>query len=394
MKNRPADIEYEGLNIDKEKVKSAKPTLNEKNFIEHHTYIFERHKIWVKKEVKKLPSPWTDDEIFKKYKFTNVRRELDRESLWLINNISKNANLTLEEKILFSLLFRIYNKGDTFEALNIIEDLPILEFGEDGINEFREKGNKFLEENPDFLFFTSAFLTSGIKRAWGYPKHFMKSENLTEEEKRTIYEVVDTDGNIIKKTSFQEAFTMTKNDDNLIIKDCEDSMLARGLWLLSYARDKIKVHSKIVEANSATEVFEILQEVRGLSKFLAYQIFVDLTYIKDFKFSENEFTVSGPGCNWGLDFVFETKDGLNYEELLFWLKDNIVDLWKERGLEYDLEKLFEDLPEDDRNMNVMLLENSFCETSKRIRIIENPKNPRKIYRPTKKEFAKCIINEF
>src|SRR3990167_10684356 len=48
-------------------------------------FIQERESIRLKKESGE-PRPWTDDEIFLMYKFTNVRRMDDRVSQWLLKN--------------------------------------------------------------------------------------------------------------------------------------------------------------------------------------------------------------------------------------------------------------------------------------------------------------------
>lgn len=43
----------------------------------------ERHFIWHRRFVAKLPPPWTEDKILREYKFTNVYRELDRVTIWM-----------------------------------------------------------------------------------------------------------------------------------------------------------------------------------------------------------------------------------------------------------------------------------------------------------------------
>lgn len=120
MRNKGKDTPYNGVN--REKIKNANPKINIEELKIHHLYLTERHEIYKKKEILKLPrEEWTDDEVFKVYKFTNVRRELDRESRWLVQNISTNPKLDLEQKVLFSILFRTWNKGENFDKLNLIE---------------------------------------------------------------------------------------------------------------------------------------------------------------------------------------------------------------------------------------------------------------------------------
>ena len=128
---------------------------------------------------------------------------------------------------------------------------------------------------------------------------------------------------------------------------------------------------------------------------------MDLSYIKEFPFSENEFVVAGPGCKKGIDYIFTNKDGMTYEECLFWLRDMInydpnslfrcdeLREWEEENgyesREYNRFKLFNDLPEDDRIMNVMSIENCMCELSKYMRAVDGTGRPRNKYKPHKEE---------
>ena len=84
----------------------------------------------------------------------------------------------------------------------------------------------------------------------------------------------------------------------------------------------------------------------------------------------------------GLGFLFTDKDGMTDEECLFWVRDNIGESFKTiLGKPWDPYKLFSDLPEADRCLNVMSLENCFCELSKYIRAKTGTGRPRKKYKP-------------
>lgn len=49
-------------------------------------FMNERHSIYLKKQ-KGIPKPWTDDPILQYYKFTNIFRELDKDTVWVKENI-------------------------------------------------------------------------------------------------------------------------------------------------------------------------------------------------------------------------------------------------------------------------------------------------------------------
>ena len=58
----------------------ASKEVDEENFKLFFKTMFERQEVWYNRFIKKQPRPWTDDEFFANNKFTNVFRELDRNS--------------------------------------------------------------------------------------------------------------------------------------------------------------------------------------------------------------------------------------------------------------------------------------------------------------------------
>lgn len=328
MRNRPADVPYCG--VSEKKIKTAKPVLNEENFKHLYNFVVRRYLIHVRKDIKKKPAPWTKDPILQEFKFTNVRREHDRETIWVLNNIVNNPNLSYENKLMNIALYRMFNKSATLEIFGGTIDFNTFDdYAEDYVREmFQQK----LKDEPKYTFFTNAFLTCGIKVALGNQK--------------------DT------------------NDSFMPMRPIK---FAEKLWREGFV-DKIKA------CKNQKEVFNVIKSWNGLGEFLSYQIFVDFTYIPEFPFSENEFTVSGPGCIKGLKEVFKDFGGLSYDEALFWLRDNWESLMEERGYKWDADKLFVDLEPHDRKMNVMSLENCHCEISKYIRAHTGTGRPKNKYK--------------
>ncbi|EJB3710314.1 hypothetical protein MT251_004815, partial [Escherichia coli] len=89
-------------NVREMKIKTAKPTLNEAVIKEWFYHQRERTSIYYKKEILNLPPYWTDDKILRNYKFVNTKRTWDKETKWLLKNITNNNKLTYENKILNS----------------------------------------------------------------------------------------------------------------------------------------------------------------------------------------------------------------------------------------------------------------------------------------------------
>lgn len=79
------------------------------------------------------------------------------------------------------------------------------------------------------------------------------------------------------------------------------------------------------------------------------------------------------------------------EECLFWLRDNMNEMFNglsygdclPEGYEWNPEQLFKDRAVYDRYINVMSLENCFCELSKYMRTYNKTGRPKVKYKPTK-----------
>lgn len=313
MKNKPADILYGGL--DPERIKSAKPQFHPEHLEMFREFVLERYAIHVRKDILKQPAPWTDNPILREFKFTNVRREHDRTTKHLLALLNENKDDSYNNKLMNIILYRLYNKMETSDLIGWVD------WGSYDNDRIREN----LKKAPaGFVYFTDAFMTSGMKRCIlsQYPEEEFKYVN-------------------IPRVLNREKFNLVKG---------------------------------IKEAKTPSDVIETLKSINGIGSFLAYQMFVDFTYLEEFPWSENEFTVCGPGCMDGLSELFSEKDGLSYEELLFWLRDNCPFTPEE------LNALMIDVPEDERYMNVMSLENCMCELSKYIRAKEGTGRPRNKYK--------------
>lgn len=314
MRNKEGDIPYGGLNA--YKIRSAKPVFDAEVLEIFKYYVSERYNMHLLKDVQGKPFPWTKDMILSMYRFTNVRREQDKNSRYLLQMMECFGNKLTPNMLGNILLFRLFNKIETMQYLDGWVDFE---------NYDPKLVRKQLSNTPEgYIYFTNAYLSSGMKKEFNkyFPKEPMRVMNIP---------------NVIHKFL-------------------------------------ILIYPKVCAASSPYEVIEALKSINGISDFLAYQLFVDLTYLEDFPWSENEFVVSGLGCSLGLDYLFEDKDGLTDEELLFWLRDNcpITREW--------CMKHMTDLPEEDRYMNVMSLENCMCELGKYMKTKLGVGRPRSRYK--------------
>lgn len=325
MRNKKKDIPYCGVR--KEVIDKAEPEVDEESLNLFMSYITERYRIHVRKDVLHKEQPWTENEYLLKFRFTNIRREHDRETLYLIRHVTSNAFLTYRQKLLNVILFRLFNKHETFDICGAPFKFGAIWSYTDAVDRVKA----YAKVDPDYVFFTGAFITTGTKS--GIKKLFPNEPS--------------TPACILK-------YMKRINTNGLM--------------------------NRIQDAQSPDEVFKALCNEVGIGYFLAYQMFVDFTYIREFPFSENEYVVVGPGCKKGLDYLFIDRDGMSYEECLFWLRDNWEYLRDYCGKAwFDPEKEMIDLKHYDRVMNVMSLENCFCEFSKYYRAVYDLGRPRNRY---------------
>lgn len=336
MKNKFNDVPYCGVR--ESKIWDACPTFIHGRFPMLVKYIKRRYNIHLRKDVYGKEKPWTKDPILRNFRFTNVRREHDKETIWLIKNIAENDELCYEDKLLNCILFRLFNKHETSELIEA--PIAFSEFDDWNPEAYRSVFEDKKLEDSNYSFFTGAFFTSGFKR------------------------------------TLRECYFPEEDSDNI-------SVCTRVMKFMKYLIDD-GVHKKIRCCETQESVYNTLRKYDGIGDFLCYQIFVDFTYVEEFPFSENEFVVAGIGCKKGLDELFSDRNGMTYEECLFWLRDN----WKSLNEKFIHdpkdrfipERDMKDLPEYDRVMNVMSLENCFCEFSKYVRASLGTGRPRKKYK--------------
>lgn len=303
MRNKCGDKEYCGCN--KEKVLSYNGKINMDNMKILYEYVSERNKVFIKKESGQ-PKPWTDNEIIRTYSFTNLRREQDKTTKWLINNISNNLSMDLHDRFYNSLLFRMYNRIDTAEVLELNKPFMLDD----------NKINNLMNMRSCY---TRAFRTLGLRRG----------------------------------LSRQYPFT---HDRLLPIAFVSDLEVLHGCLV---PRD-------ILQAETAEDAYVWFSKINGVGPFFAYQFFVDMTYMRWFPFSENEFVVCGPGAIRGLSYLFPEDCDLTDSEKVFWLRNNIDEIFKEIDPSYDVYEFFKSCWCEDYDCcwNVMSLENVVCEFSK------------------------------
>jgi hypothetical protein len=201
-------------------------------------------------------APWTDDEIIGAHRFTNVYRASDRVSQYLISHVIYEGSQAVDEVFFRTLLFKIFNRIDTWEYL--CEQVGVPSCGRFNIDEYA------------------------------------RCMDVAMNAKRKLYSAAY----IMPSPAFGNA-RKHRNHLELLAK-----MLKEGL------------PAKVAKAASLREVFELLVAQPSLGDFLAFQFAIDLNYSEIVNFSEMDFVVAGPGARDGISKCFSETDDLTEAEII------------------------------------------------------------------------------
>lgn len=238
-------------------------------------FAWERQEIFFRK-MRGTPAPWTSDPILAHYKFTNVYRASDRVSQYLIRHVIYDGNQSPEEVFFRIVLFRLFNKIETWELLKT--RLETVSFAEYSFPRY----DRILSE-----------ALAGGRRIYS-AAYIMPSG----------------------KTSFGHS---QKHRNHLRLLECmmEDELP----W-------------RIAQAASMRQAFDLLQSYPSIGNFLAYQFVTDLNYSTLLDFSEMEFVVPGPGALDGIHKCFSDLGGLNTADIIRLVTDRQEVEFERRGLTF------------------------------------------------------------
>ena len=237
--------------------------------------MYERMLIWKRRFIDQRPRPWTDNKIFRESKFTNVYRELDRNSQWQIKNILLDKSLSGINLIWKMMVFRFFNNPETFvkgmQEMGWQNGIPDWkDYDEDEfasfIDRIRQSG-----ENP----YTTAYLINS-QAAPGKSRDYCYT-------------------NLIIPT-------LHKNVPQLI--------------------------SVVRRAKTPEDIITYLKTMPAVADFIAHEFYQDFTYIPRYrgiefmKFDQNDFTNVGPGASIGIRLIYPSlKTVREQKQAIYWLRD-------------------------------------------------------------------------
>lgn len=224
------------------RLSSAKPT---EVYDTYWKFAAERQAIFFKR-FSRQPAPWTNDPILQRFKFTNAYRASDRVSQYLIQHVIYKGDQSNEEVFFRTLLFRIFNRIETWDLLTTeMDDVVCREYSFERYDEILTKA-----------------IAGGT-------------------------------------TIFSAAYVMPSGTSSF-----GESRKHRCFLRLLEQMMKNGVPQKLSDATSMREAFELIRSYPMMGDFLAYQYVTDLNYSTLTNFGEMDFVVPGPGARSGIRKCF------------------------------------------------------------------------------------------
>jgi len=273
MNNTLARNEIENLELVKKDWAPVVPTII---FDTYWRFAAERQAIFHKRIRSPLGS-WTKDSILQEYKFTNAYRASDRVSQYLIRNVIYDGDQSLEEVFFRIILFKLFNKIETWELLQ--RELDCISYAKYSFKKY----NKILGHAMDNknTIYSAAYIMPSGGSTFGYPKKHSNHLKLIEK----------------------------------MMKD--------------------RLYKKIHDAPKMAYAFELLLSYPTIGNFLAYQLVTDINYSKITDFSEMEFVVPGPGAKSGIKKCFASLGGLTEPEIILQVTKRQNQEFKRLGLQFE-----------------------------------------------------------
>lgn len=251
-----------------------------------------------------IPAPWTDDPILSAYRFCNTYRASDRESQYLIREVIYGAgdDPSAEDVLLRIIFFRLFSKSQTWELVQ--EETGPLTTRTFNFQRIDAALERALANGQRV--YTSAFILCA-NRAYGHAR---------------------------------------KHRNHLALLD---AMFGSG-----------HLPRAVAQAASLPVLYESLLDWPLLGPFMAYQMAIDINYSELVDFSEDDFTVAGPGAVRGIRKCFADPRGWRSDALIQWMVDRQEFEFERLGIDY--QDLF------GRRLHAIDCQNLFCEIDKYARV--------------------------
>lgn len=277
------------------------PTVRPAVYRTYWAFAAERHAVF-ERRLRDAEDPWTPDPILQTHRFCNAFRAADRVSQHLIQHAAYgDPSADADDIFLRVVLHRLFCRPTTWDLLE--RELGSISATTFQVPEYTTVLDRAFDSGQRL--YTGAYILCA-NRAYGFDR---------------------------------------KHHNHLALLD---AML------------KSRLPDRISRAASLRAVYEELIAWPLIGPFLAYQLAIDLNYSSLVHFSEDSFTVPGPGALRGLQKVFVDTGGRSPADLVMWLVDRQATVVDELGIAPP--QLF------GRRLHAIDCQNLLCEVDKYCRV--------------------------
>ena len=280
-------------------IKKRTPKPREEIYNFYWYFASERHKIF-EKRLLGHHQPWTSDKTLQTFKFCNTYRASDRISQYLIKNVAYHEEPCNPEDILFQIVaFRTFSNKETWETVRL-----------------------FLGRYP-----TLADLKNG---------KFEEALNHAKQQNKKLY---------------TGAFILCANNAyGRNIKHLNHVSLFEHMFITN------KLSNQLLKCKSLEDIYNLLHEYPLMGDFMSYQTAIDLNYSDILNFSENDFTMPGPGALRGINKAFIEIGDYSPADIIMDMVDRQTEEFRKRKLSFT--------PLGRRLLHAIDCQGLFCELDK------------------------------
>ena len=276
-----------------------------------YKFMFDRHDIWHRRFILEQRRPWTFDTILNVWKFTNVWRELDRGTIYLLDYLNDKTRLNYRHCLsdFWNIMhYRLFNNWESHKAL----------------------GGFVAHEE-----FVYDDWYKRLRDRW-----------------QAGTTVLCTAHNTCCYSGFPGADKVERVC--LIAKRVHDQAQ--------------EILNRVWDARSLEGVFNEIRVVKGYGPFLAYEVVSDLLYTGLTPFHVNDWANAGPGAINGLGRIFGTVKKKHHLPMMQWLREN-----QSVGFEA-VKKIFgcdfQKIAWQGRELDLRCIEHQLCEYSKIVKLYQ------------------------
>lgn len=270
--------------------------------------MYERQLIWKRRFIDKKERPWTSNKIFQESKFTNVYRELDRNSQWQIKNILLDDKLSLKNLIWKMMVFRFFNNPETFTFEPKGKSVQPSLFGAQ-----TKSGLKQAQSTSELI--------SAKKWRNGIPDYDEYDE---EEFSRFIAGV---------RSSGQNPYTTTYLINSQATPGMPRDYCYTRVVIPTLHKNMNKLIATVMSAKKPEDIISYLKTLPAVADFIAHEFYQDFTYIPRYTgrrfmmFDQNDFTNVGPGASIGIRLIYPNLKTVKEQKRAIYDLRNIADDW-------------------------------------------------------------------